>query len=52
MSNKVAVLIDGYNFYHAISNHMKFVSYPRNLKWLFDDEVKNVDGKILRNPWL
>lgn len=47
MGDKVAVLIDGFNFYHAISSHIKSVSYPRNLKWLdYDALVRSV---LLKN---
>jgi uncharacterized LabA/DUF88 family protein len=47
MSNKVAVLIDGFNFYHAICSHIKSVHYPRNLKWLdYDALVRKV---LLKN---
>lgn len=41
--DNVVVLIDGFNFYHAICKHMKTVSYPRNLKWLdYDALMRNV----------
>ena len=47
MGDKVAVLIDGFNFYHAVSTHIKSISYPRNLKWLdYDLVVRNV---LLKN---
>lgn len=46
-TDNVAVLIDGFNFYHAICKHIKGVSYPRNLKWLdYDALVRNV---LLKN---
>ena len=45
--DNVAVLIDGFNFYHAICTHMKSIEYPRSLKWLdYDSLVRNV---ILKN---
>ena len=41
--DNVAVLIDGFNFYHAICTHMKSIEYPRSLKWLdYDSLVRNV----------
>jgi uncharacterized LabA/DUF88 family protein len=41
--DNVAVLIDGFNFYHAICKHMKNVTYPKNLKWLdYDCLMRNV----------
>lgn len=41
--DNVAVLIDGFNFYHAICKHMENVDYPRNLKWLdYDSLMRNV----------
>ena len=47
MGDKVAVLIDGFNFYHAISSHINSVSYPENLKWPdYDKLVRNV---LLKN---
>ncbi len=43
MGDKVAVLIDGFNFYHAISAHIKSVCYPKNFKWLdYDSLVRNI----------
>jgi len=43
----VAVLIDGFNFYHAICKHMETVNYPKNLKWLdYDALIRNV---LLKN---
>ena len=32
MGDKVAVLTDGFNFYHAIKAHIKTVKYPKSLK--------------------
>lgn len=43
MSDNIAVLIDGYNFYHAICSHMNEVHYPRCLKWLdYDCVARNI----------
>ncbi len=47
MVDNVAVLIDGFNFYHAICKHMKKVHYPKCLKWLdYDKLMRNV---LLKN---
>lgn len=47
MEDNVAVLIDGFNFYHAISSHIKAINYPKNLKWLdYDKLVRNI---LLKN---
>lgn len=47
MSDNIAILIDGYNFYHAICAHMKEIHYPRCLKWLdYDCVVRNI---LLKN---
>ena len=43
MVDKVAVLIDGFNFYHAIKAHIKTVTYPKSLKWLdYDSVIRNI----------
>lgn len=47
MADNVAVLIDGFNFYHAICKHMDRVTYPKSLKWLdYDALIRKV---ILKN---
>lgn len=47
MKDKVAVFIDGFNFYHAIVAHMKGIKYPKSLKWLnYDSVMRNL---LLKN---
>lgn len=45
--DNVAVLIDGFNYYHAIKSHMREVEYTSSLKWLnYDALIRNI---ILKN---
>jgi len=37
--DNIVILIDGYNFYHAICKHISEIHYPRCLKWLNYDLV-------------